>query len=79
MAFMTNNSDKPLKSWIWVAACSMDEAADQPELLFNSGDGPAGWTDVRRFVLALERSGIRSPHPRPIRIGESGPDSYVID
>ena len=78
MAFMTNNSDKPLKSWIWVAACSMDEAADQPELLFNIGDGPEGWITVRRFVMALERSGIKSLKERPLRIGESGPDCFVI-
>jgi hypothetical protein len=64
--------------WIWVSACSMDEA-DQPELLFNIGDGPEGWTTVRRFVAALERSGIRSLHPRPLQIGETGsPDSFVI-
>jgi hypothetical protein len=64
-------------TWIWVSAGPMD-AADQPELLFNIGDGPAGWTTVRRFVLALERSGIRALHPRPIRIGAGG-DAYTID
>jgi hypothetical protein len=64
--------------WIWVSACSMDEA-DQPELLFNIGDAPEGWTTVRRFVAALERSGVRSLQPRPLRIGaESGADSWVI-
>ena len=41
--------------WVWVSACGMDEA-DQPELLFNIGDGPEGWIVVRRFVQALERS-----------------------
>jgi hypothetical protein len=57
----------------------MDEGGG-PELLFNMGDGPRFWCEVRRFIAALERSGITSLHPRPIRIGaETGPDSYVID
>jgi hypothetical protein len=65
-------------TWIWISACSMDEA-DQPEFLFNIGDGPKGWTTVRQFIAALERSGIRSLQPRPLRIGaETGPDSFVI-
>jgi hypothetical protein len=53
--------------WIWISATGMDEA-DQPELLFNIGDGPEGWIVVRRFCQALERSGITSLHPhRPPR------------
>ena len=28
--------------WIWISACSLDEG-DQPELLFNIGDGAEGW------------------------------------
>jgi hypothetical protein len=57
----------------------MDEGGG-PELLFNMGDGPRFWCEVRRFIAALERSGITSLHPRRIRIGaETGPDSYVID
>ncbi len=64
--------------WIWISACGMDEP-DQPELLFNVGDGPEGWTAVRRFVMALERSGITSLKERPVQIGEPGsPDSWVI-
>ena len=40
---------------------------------------PQGWTDVRRFCQALERSGIRSLQPRPIHIGQGGTaDSYTI-
>ena len=63
--------------WIWVSACSLDQG-EAPEPLFNVGDGPQGWTDVRRFVQALERSGITSLKQRPIRIGGGGPDSFVI-
>jgi hypothetical protein len=63
--------------WIWVSACGMDEA-DQPELLFNVADGVEGWVTVRRFIMALERSGIKSLKERPIRIGEGGADSFVI-
>jgi hypothetical protein len=65
-------------TWIWLSAAGLD-AGEAPELICNFGDGPTGWTDVRRLVLALERSGIRSLHPRPIRIGESGPNAYTID
>jgi hypothetical protein len=65
-------------TWIWLSAAGLD--TDQaPELICNFGDGRQGWTDTRRLVLALERSGIRSLHPRPIRIGESGPNAYTID
>jgi hypothetical protein len=63
--------------WIWIGACGLDEG-DRPEFLFNLGDGPRGWTEVRRFVAALERSGITSLRERPIRIGDNGPDSFVI-
>jgi hypothetical protein len=65
-------------SWIWLSAAGLD-TGEAPELICNFGDGPTGWTDVRRLVLALERSGIRSLHPRPIHIGESGPNAYTID
>jgi hypothetical protein len=59
--------------WIWVSACSMDEPG-QPQLLFNVADGPQGWTTVRRFVQALERTGIKSLRERPVEIGGgSGP------
>jgi hypothetical protein len=64
-------------TWIWVYACGLDE--DAPEFLFNVGDTPQGWTTVRAFVQALERSGIKSLHPRPLHIGsETGAGAYVI-
>jgi hypothetical protein len=63
-------------TWLWVRAAGLDES-DMPSL-FNLPDGPGGWTDLRRFVQSLERSGIRALHPRPIYIGEGGPDSFVI-
>jgi hypothetical protein len=63
--------------WIWVSACSLDQG-EPPQPLFNVGDGPEGWVTLRRFVQALERSGVRSLKQRPIKIGESGPDSFVI-
>ena len=46
----------------------MDEA-EQPESLFNIGDGPEGWVTVRRFLMALERSGVTSLRERPVHIG----------
>ena len=64
--------------WIWISACSLDEP-ERLEFLFNIGDGPEGWITVRRFVMALERSGIKSLRERPIEIGERGsPDCFVI-
>ncbi len=42
-------------TWIWLSAAGLD-AGEAPELICNFGDGPTGWTDVRRLVLALERS-----------------------
>ena len=64
--------------WIWLSAGTLD-TGEAPEAICNFGDGPAGWTEVRKFVRALEISGIRSLHPRPIHIGESGPNAYTID
>jgi hypothetical protein len=66
-----------LGTWIWLSAGSLDEG--EPEPICNFPDTPQGWADVRRFVRALEISGIRSLQPRPIRIGESGPNAYTID
>jgi hypothetical protein len=67
-----------LGGWVWVAACGLDEG-EPPEPLFNIGDTEQGWITVRGFCQALERSGIRSLHPRPIQLGEPGSkDCYVI-
>jgi hypothetical protein len=48
------------------------------EVLGIGRAAPQGWADARRFVRALENSGLKSLRERPIRISESGPDSYVI-
>ena len=65
-------------TWIWVSAGSLD-AGEPPEAICNFPDSPQGWSDARRLVQALERSGIKSLHPRPIHIGQSGsPDAYTI-
>ena len=58
-------------TWVWLYACGMDEG-EQPQLIFNVGDGPQGWTTVRKFVLALERSGVKSLRTRPIQLGQVG-------
>ena len=65
-------------SWIWVSACSLDEP-ERLEFLFNIGDTAEGWITVRRFVQALERSGIKSVRSRPIELGTPGSsDCFVI-
>ena len=63
--------------WIWVHAGSLDEG-EPPELLFNVGDGHEGWATVRKFVMALERSGVRSLKERPVHIGSEGADGWTI-
>ena len=63
--------------WVWLYACGLDEPA--PEFIFSAADGPSGWTTIRKFVQALERSGIKSLKERPIELGEPGcADRWVI-
>ena len=64
--------------WIWLSACGLDEC-EPPQPICNLPDTPEGWATGRKFLRALENSGVTSLHPRPIRIGADGPDSYVID
>ena len=65
--------------WIWISVREMDNASADPDVFFNLGDTPAGWADTRRFIAALERSGLTSLKERPIRIGaQEGPNSFVI-
>jgi hypothetical protein len=64
-------------TWIWISASALD-SGEAPELICSFGDGEAGWTETRRLILALERSGIRSLHPRPLQLGEVGPNCFVI-
>jgi hypothetical protein len=57
----------------------LDGRKHEPQFLFNIGDGPTGWTTIRRFLQALERSGLKSLRSRPIQLGEPGsPDCFVI-
>ena len=63
--------------WVWVGVGDLD--GGEPEPLFNTGDGPAGWVTVRNFVQALERSGLASSKERPVQIGEpASPDAWLI-
>ena len=64
--------------WVWVSAIGLDEG-EQPEAICNFPDTSQGWRDVCKLVQALERSGVKSLHPRPIHIGQSGStDAYTI-
>lgn len=63
--------------WIWISAGSMDEGGE-PQLRFNLGDTPENWVSVRKFLLCLERSGIKSLRERPIHIGSTGADGWTI-
>jgi hypothetical protein len=62
--------------WIWLSACGLDEGT--PDAICNFGDGPQGWSDCRRLIANLERSGIKSLKTRPIQIGDEGPNAYLI-
>jgi hypothetical protein len=64
-------------TWIWLSAYGLDEGG-APEAICNFGDTPQGWRDVCKLVQALERSGIKSLKERPIHIGDTGPNAYVI-
>jgi hypothetical protein len=62
--------------WVWLSACGLDEGP--PEAICNFPDGPQGWSDCRRLIANLERSGIKSLKTRPIQIGDEGPNAYLI-
>jgi hypothetical protein len=65
--------------WIWISVREMDNASADPDVFFNLGDTPAGWADTRRFIAALERSGLTSLKERPIHLGSGeGPNSFTI-
>ena len=63
--------------WIWLSAASLDEG-ESTEPICNFPDSPQGWSDLRRLVANLERSGIKSLKTRPIQIGDEGPNAYLI-
>jgi hypothetical protein len=53
-------------------------AAGEPQLLLNPGDGLSGWRTLCVIVRLLEREEVRSLE-RPIELGGgTGPSSYVI-
>jgi hypothetical protein len=62
--------------WVWLYACSMNEP--EPQLIFNVGDTPSGWTTARKFAQALERSGVKSLRERPVEIGEPGSANSLV-
>ena len=67
-------------TWLWVSVREMDNAAADPDIFFNR----RRWSErvglaSRRFIAALERSGLASLKERPIHIGAGeGPDSFII-
>jgi hypothetical protein len=63
--------------WLWLSACGLDEGGG-PEPICNLPDTSQGWAEARKFMRALENSGLKSLHPRPIQIG-TGRDGYTID
>ena len=63
--------------WVWLSVCLMD-AGEEWEKVFNVGDCSQGWTTMKSFVFALERSGFKSLE-RPLVVGTlASPNSWVI-
>jgi hypothetical protein len=63
--------------WVWLYAAEMD-SPEKFELLINVVDGEAGWQKtICPLIKALEKSGCRSLQ-RPIEVGKSGLDAWVI-
>jgi hypothetical protein len=64
---------------VWLSVREQDNGGPDPNIFFSLSDTPQGWTSCRRFIAALERSGLEKLTERPIRIGPGeGPDSFVI-
>jgi hypothetical protein len=64
--------------FIFVSAQLCDRG-HPPELLVTSPDTPTGWQDTCRLIAACVRNQIKSLSPRPLEIGESGPNGFVIE
>jgi hypothetical protein len=65
--------------FLFVSIREMDNASADPDVFFSLGDTAASWADTRRFIAALERSGIKSLQPRPLHVGsETGEGSFTI-
>ena len=65
-------------TFVSVSAQPMDSGADLEKLMVV-GDGPDGWRTICQLLQALEHSEIRSLHPRPLEIGDIGPNGFVIE
>ena len=61
-----------------LSAQLMDQG-DQPELLLKVGDTLPEWRTVCKLISALERNQIKALSPKPLEIGNGGPNSFVIE
>ena len=60
-----------------VSAQPMDNG-DPPEILLKVGDTLPEFRTVCELITALERNQIKALFPRPLEIGGSGPNGFVI-
>ena len=65
--------------FLFVSVRELDNASADPDDFFSVGDTAENWAGVRRFIAALERSGLTTLEPRPIHLGSGeGPNSFTI-
>jgi hypothetical protein len=63
--------------FVFLKVSLMDQAND-PEQLLSAGDVDEGWRQIFTLIRALERNQIKSLTPRPLEIGDEGPNGFVI-
>jgi hypothetical protein len=63
--------------WIFVSAQPMDKG-DPLELLLRIEDSLENWRTVVKLISACEHNRIKALFPRPLEIGGTGPNSFVI-
>jgi hypothetical protein len=63
--------------FVSVSAQPMDKG-DPPEMLLKVGDTLPEWRTMCKLMTALKRNQIKTLLPRPLEIGGSGPDAFVI-
>jgi hypothetical protein len=62
---------------VFFHVCPMDDGSPL-ERLVSVSDTRDGWNTISRLLEALENSGVAKLQPRPLVLGEVGPNCIVI-